>query len=168
LRDDYELANELRRKARDFDSVTAAELLEEAEKRYASIAERARLIGCPSGYGYVQARKDSDRLHEFSCKRMTPPSCGGGTLTDEEDAEEAQLTARYFTYQESPEGRGRRRIGELETARFFRARTPAEEEELHQLRTFYPDPPRDPNNLRAPIFEAIKHALAKYEGTAKD
>jgi hypothetical protein len=37
----------------------------------------------------LQARKDTNRLSQLYCKRITPPSCGGGALRDAEDAEEA-------------------------------------------------------------------------------
>ena len=39
---------------------------------------------------------------KFHTKRMALPGCGGGPLTDAEDAEEAQLTARQLHYRYSP------------------------------------------------------------------
>jgi hypothetical protein len=59
---------------------SAAETEQESRLR-TSIAERARVIGCPEGYGSRQARCDNDRLHVLYCKRISPASCGGGTLT---------------------------------------------------------------------------------------
>jgi hypothetical protein len=69
-------------------------------------------FSCPANYGSKEARKDKDRLHHFYCKRISPPSCGGGALSETEDAEEAQLTARVAAFEESPEGRARSRIFE--------------------------------------------------------
>jgi hypothetical protein len=69
-------------------------------------------FSCPANYGSKEARKDKDRLHHFYCKRISLPSCGGGALSETEDAEEAQLTARVAAFEESPEGRARRAFGQ--------------------------------------------------------
>ena len=92
----------------------------------------------PTGYGPRQALNDSNRLHQLHCKRLTPPSCGGGTLTDAEDAEEAQLAARVAAYRESPEGRARNRIFELQLRAFGSEFSAAQRNELDSLRTLYP------------------------------
>ena len=149
LRDDQERLNEL---VRNGSLLSAAEVEVESELR-ASIADRAKAIGCPEGYGPRDARNDSNRLHQIQNKRRSPPSCGGGKLTTAEDAEEAQLVARIAAYEESPEGRARGRILELELQRFREGRTAAEQNELDSLRTLYPDPPPDPDD---PLHEAIK------------
>jgi hypothetical protein len=58
LLDDYNRLNELGRKSwgRDKRELTAAEIEEKSRLRV-RIAERARVIGCPEGYGPTQARK---------------------------------------------------------------------------------------------------------------
>jgi len=91
--------------------------MEEEAKLRTRIADRARAIACPAGYGPRQAQKDSNRLHQLYCKRISPSACGGGPLSEAEDLEEAQLTARVAAFDESPEGCARRRIRELEQIR---------------------------------------------------
>jgi hypothetical protein len=118
-------------------SLTSAE---EEAMLSARTLETARAIGCPANYGPKEARKDNDRLHHFYCKRISPPSCGGGALSEPDDAEEAQLTARVAAFEESAEGRARNRILELECfVSFSRALTDTETEELESLRKIYPD-----------------------------
>jgi hypothetical protein len=39
-------------------------------------------ICCTCSGPVKQAQKDSNRLHQLYCKRISPPSCGGGTLPD--------------------------------------------------------------------------------------
>ena len=75
-------------------------------------------FSCPANYGSKEARKDKHRLHHFYCKRISLPSCGGGALSETEDAEEAQLTARVAAFEESPEGRARSRIFVLKLKSF--------------------------------------------------
>jgi hypothetical protein len=41
--------------------------------------------------------KDCNRLHQLNCKRLSPPSCGGGEK-EAEDEEEAFLTARVAAF----------------------------------------------------------------------
>jgi hypothetical protein len=122
LRDDYHRLGELVRK-KCGDPLSAAEAEEESRIR-ARIKDRAGVIGCPAGYGLEQAQKDSSRLHELHCKRISPPSYGGGALSEAEDAEEAQLRARLAAFEESPEGCARRRIRELEMQGFGGGRSP--------------------------------------------
>jgi hypothetical protein len=139
-------------------SVSAAEVEEESRLR-ASMADRVRAIGCPAGYGERQRRNDSDRLHQLNCKRLSPRSCGGGTLTNAEDAEEAQLMARLAAYHESPEGRARSRIFKLELQTFAEGLSTAEQNELDSLRTLYPDLPLDANDPIRETFEAFAEAV---------
>jgi hypothetical protein len=164
LRDDDERLNELCRKkwapSEYGGPLTAAEEQEEPWLRI-RIAKMAKEIGCPAGYmGSVQARKDGNRLHKLSRKRMSPPSCGGGALTDAEDAEEAQLTARSLALDQTPEAVARRRIGELELRRIKKVLSPAEQSELDRLKPLYPDRPLDPND---PLFRAIQAIDAYLE-----
>src|SRR5205085_10022953 len=112
--------------------LSAAEVEEESKLR-ARMTETARAIGCPVGYGAIQARKDSNRLHRLYCKRISPPSCGGGPLPDAEDAEEAQLRARVEAFDESPEGRARHRVRDLSIQRIGAELSVAEETELNVL-----------------------------------
>jgi hypothetical protein len=149
LRDDYERLCELLRKqttpSQYGGPLSAAEEQEQAWLR-ARMTKTAKAIGCPVGYGAIQAGKDDDRLHQLYCKRISPPSCGGGALPDAEDAEEAQLRARVAAFDESPEGCARRRIRDLELKSFRGGRSTAEQSELDGLRTLYPDPPPDPDD----------------------
>jgi hypothetical protein len=83
----------------------------------------------------------------LNCKRMWPPKDGGGELKGAEDEEEAFLTARLAAYRYSPEGRGRRRIWELELKDIGGRRTLDEQKELDQLVSLYPKPPRKESEL---------------------
>src|SRR5579862_4005866 len=110
-------------------------------------AIRARLRGaCPLRYGKDPISKDMSRLDYFWSKREN-----GIPLTEEEDAEEAHLKARYDSFAEGPEQTARRRREELEGAellfrktRFFREenRPPApsrrDRSDLRLLRWLYP------------------------------
>jgi hypothetical protein len=94
----------------------------------------------PPGYGESDALKDSNRLHQLNCKRLSPPSCGGGELKGPDDEEEALLTARLAAYQHSPEGRDRARMFSL---RFKRRPSVDEKDELDCLKDKYPEVPRE-------------------------
>ena len=159
LRDDYHRLGELVRK-KCGNPLSAAELEEECKLRV-SIGGRARAIGCPAGYGLKQAQQDNNRLHQLHCKRISPPSCGGGALPDAEDAEEAQLIARVAAFEESPEGCARRRIRDLILQDFREGRSAAEQTELDSLRTLYPDLPLDPDDPLTERFEAWRRVAAK-------
>src|SRR6202048_490220 len=159
LRDDYHRLGELVRK-KCGDPLSAAEVEEESRLR-ARIGDRARAIGCPAGYGLKQAQKDSNRLHQLYCKRISPPSCGGGALPDAEDTEEAQLRARVTAFYESPEGCARERIRHLEMQDFRGGRSAGEQNGLDSLRTLYPDLPLDPDNPLTEAFEAWRGVAAK-------
>jgi hypothetical protein len=155
LRDDYHRLGELLRK-KCGDPLSAAEV-EEESKLGECIVDRARAIGCRAGYGLKQAQKDSNRLHQLYCKRISPPSCGGGALPDAEDAEEAQLRARVVAFDESPEGCARRRIRDLE----MQWRSAVEQNELDNLRTLYPDLPLDPDHPLTETFETWRRVAAE-------
>jgi len=105
----------------------------------------------PTRYGRLPISKDRSRLGYFWSKREN-----GIPLTEEEDAEEAHLKARYDSFAEGPEQTARRRREELESAellfrktRFFREqnRPPApsrkDKRDLRLLRWLYP--PRHPD-----------------------
>jgi hypothetical protein len=115
--------------------LTVAEIEEEAELRKI-FEERAIALVCP-GYGLDEVARDGNRLHQLHCKRLSPPSCGGGELSHEDDEEEAVLTARAIAYRYSQEGRDRRRIMNLEI--FTRNRNAIEQAELEKLRLKYPE-----------------------------
>ena len=121
-------------------TLTAAEIREESELE-ALISKRAAEFVRPPGYGPDDAMKDANRLHQLNCKRMSPPSSGGGELKGAEDEEEAFLTARLAAYRHSPEGRARRRMWELELKDIGGRLTLDEQKELDQLVLLYPDPP---------------------------
>ncbi|MGZ6334221.1 MAG: hypothetical protein ACXWP5_16485 [Bdellovibrionota bacterium] len=116
--------------------LTAAEIVEEAELD-AMFRKRAAALVCQPGYGPGDATKDSNRLHQLNCKRLSPPSCGGGDLKGAEDEEEAFLTARVVAFRHSQEGRDWDRIRELEVYRIHRSDD--EQNELDRLKTKYLD-----------------------------
>ena len=118
--------------------LTAAEIVEETELG-AMISKRAAALICPPGYGPGDATKDRNRLHLLHCKRLSPPSCGGGELKGVEDEEEALLTARVAAYRYSPEGRDRQRMQQLEWKGIGGCRSADEQEELDRLRNIYPE-----------------------------
>jgi hypothetical protein len=73
----------------------------------ALINKRGADFVCPPGYGPGDVTKDSNRLPQLICKRLSPPSCGGGELKGAEDEEEAHLTVLVAAFHHSPEGRDR-------------------------------------------------------------
>jgi hypothetical protein len=70
-----------------------------------------------------------------------------------------QLMARVAAYDESPEGRARSRIFNLQLQRGL---TTAEQSELDGLRTLYPDLPLDPNDLLKETYEAMAAAVKEF------
>ena len=168
LRDDGERLNELGRKrlapSQHGGPLTAAELEEESHLPV-RIAERARTIVLPLGYGAREALRDANRLEKLFYKRISPP-CGGGPLTEAEDAEEAELTARVAAFDESPEGCARRRIRDLKKQDFRGGLSAAEQNELDNLRTLYPDLPPDPDDPLTEAFEAWRRVAAEGKAAA--
>jgi hypothetical protein len=120
--------------------LTDAEIFEESELD-AMFHKRAAALASPPGYREIEATKDSDRLHQLNCKRLSPPSCGGSELKGADDEEEALLTARLAAYRHSPEGRDRARMVKL----MFKGRRLSvdEQDELDRLKTKYPEAPKD-------------------------
>jgi uncharacterized protein YnzC (UPF0291/DUF896 family) len=147
LRDDYERLRVLSLKdsapIKYGGPLSAAEMKEQDVLR-AGYADRVSAIGCPSDYGSKEYYTDSVRLHALWLRRVSPPSCGGGILTDAEDAEEAQSRARTEAFDYSPEGLARERYTELICMEALCGLSTAEQKELESLRTRYPDTP-DPN-----------------------
>jgi hypothetical protein len=132
--------------------LTDAEIVEESELD-AVFHKRAAALESPPGYGESEAMKDSNRLHQLNCKRLSPPSCGGGELNGADDEEEARLTARLAAYQHGPEGRDRARMFSL---RFKRSLSGDEKDELDRLKAKYPETPMD-----SPLAKAIARRLAE-------
>jgi hypothetical protein len=118
--------------------LTDAEIVEESELD-AMFHKRAAALVSPPGYGSGDAMKDRNRLHQLNCKRLSPPSCGGGELKGADDEEEAILSARIAAYRHSPEGRDRARMLKL----MFKDRRLCvdEQAELDGLRAKYPEDP---------------------------
>jgi hypothetical protein len=141
--------------------LTAAEIVEEAELD-AMYRKRAAALVSPTGYGPGDAMKDSNRLHQLNCKRLSPPSCGGGDLKGAEDEEEALLTARVAAYRHSPKGRGREHILELELKGFSGCRSDDEQEELDHLKVRYPEDPID-----SPFVKSIELKLTELRQRSK-
>jgi hypothetical protein len=128
---------------------------EHEKQLHARIVERAKAIGGPAGYGAEQARKDGHRLGDLLSKRHSPRHKGGpprNSLSAAEYAEEARLTWCIVAFDQSPEGRARKRIAELGLKSFWAGYghgelSAAEHTELDHLRTLYPDLPPDPDSL---------------------
>ena len=119
-------------------------------------SKRVAALVCPEGYGPDDAMKDSNRLHQLNCKRLSPPSCGGGELKGAEDEEEALLTARLSAYRYSPEGRDRERMLELKLKGIAGCLSVDEQNERDQLKVIYPEGPSD-----SPLAKAIDLRLAE-------
>jgi len=122
--------------------LTATEILEESELD-AAIGKSAATLVCPPGYGPGDAVNDSNQLHQLNCKRLSPPSCGGGELKGADDEEEAFLTVRVAAFQHSPEGRDRRRMLALKLKGVSGCRSPEEQKELDHLKVVYPEGPSE-------------------------
>ena len=135
--------------------LTDAEMVEKSELG-ALISKRAAVLVCPPDYGPQDAMTDNDRLHRLNCKRLSPPSCGGGELKGSKDEEEALLTARVAAYRHSPEGRGRQRILELKLQEICEYLERDEKKELDQLEALYPERP-----IESPLIKAIELKLAE-------
>jgi hypothetical protein len=138
--------------------LTAAEIAEETELR-ALISKRSAALVCPPGYGPEDAMEDNNRLHQLNCKRLSPPSCGGGELKGADDEEEAFLTARVAAFRHSQEGRDRHRIRKLEVYRVVRSND--EQTELDGLRAVYPKGPE------SELTKAIKLKLEELRQQSK-
>jgi hypothetical protein len=134
--------------------LTAEERLEESELRVI-IKKRAAALVCPPHYGPQDAMNDSDRLHQLHCKRLSPPSCGGGELKGAEDEEEALLTARVAAYRHSPEGRARQRMLKLKMQDIGDYLDLDERKELDQLEALYPE------STESALGKAIQLKLAE-------
>jgi hypothetical protein len=139
--------------------LTNAEILEESELDVV-FHKRAAALLSPPGYGRSDATKDANRLHQLNCKRLSPPSCGGGELKGADDDEEALLTARLAAYRHSPEGRDRARRHELMFKR--RRLSVDEQDELDRPKAKYPEGPKD-----SPLAKAIELRLAELRQRSK-
>jgi len=139
----------------------ATEILEESELD-AVICKSAAILVCPPGYGPGDAVNDSNRLHQLNCKRLSPPSCGGGELKGADDEEEAFLTARVAAFRHSQEGRDRRRMLALKLKGIGGCRSPEEQKELDHLKVVYPEGPTD-----SPLVRAIELKQAELRQRSK-
>src|ERR1700751_368948 len=127
--------------------LTDAEIVEESELD-AIFHKRAAALVSPPGYGESDATKDSERLHQLNCKRLSPPSCGGGELKGADDEEEALLTARLAGDHHRPEGRDRASRVKLK----FKGRRLSVDEQAEpaRLKAKYPEAPKE-----TPLAKAI-------------
>jgi hypothetical protein len=127
--------------------------------RSGNTAASVELIDDPtdlSGYGPQQARNDENRLHQLHCKRLSPPSCGGGALSESEKAEEAKLLKRIATFEQSPEGRAWSRLVEL---KLRGCSSIAEEDELKLLMRRFPESVIEPEDFIKDAIEAWRSVL---------
>jgi hypothetical protein len=162
LRDDYERLNELIRKSflpsKNGSPLTSIEADECALR--ARLVENAKKISCPASYGYKEKRKDDDRWCKFFYKRLSPRSCGGGKLSDAEEAEEAQLIARILAFEQTPEGLARSRIRTLLLTGNISS---SDKRELDSLQALYPEVPLDQDDPLRVAAEAWEAAAKRYE-----
>ena len=149
----------------------------EQKKIEARIAEIEKGLKCPAGYTGLEAREDWKRLKELSRKRKSERPYN--KLSKEEDAEEANVTARLAAYQQSDEGRARSRISSLKLPFFVRRAdqppTPAQQHEreirnseIERLKKLYPDLPPDPDEDNDPIAQSHKRALEAIRKARKE
>jgi hypothetical protein len=135
---------------------------QKARKLQARIKEIRQSLQCPcpSKYELKHLQRDKGRLEILADRRAT-----GTVFTAEEDAEEAQRTARYNSFLEGPEIAARRRLADLRESkraadhRYGPPLTPAQEAALRLLALLYPSP-RPPKMDDSPLTE---HPFADLE-----
>ena len=116
LQDDYRRSGELNRKeflalnCKESKGLSVAEMEEKAilDKR---IADNVKLVRLPPEYGAKEAELDRRRLRVFEQERNRMEPRARSSYV--EDAEEAQLRARFSAFGETPEGRGRNWMREM-------------------------------------------------------
>jgi uncharacterized protein YnzC (UPF0291/DUF896 family) len=129
LRDDEVRLEELRGKRGD----DVAESEEESMLR-ARIVDQATTVGRTLGAVETLTNKARHRLSDLQSKRRS------GTLSDAEDAEEAQLAAREAAYREDPRTKAWDRVHELTNLSWSRELTAAEKAEDEDLQKRFPRP----------------------------
>jgi hypothetical protein len=97
------------------------------ERLWEKIKRIAAEIRCPPSYGGAQAAADYQCMDELSWRRYRTET--EKELSEAEEDEEYQATARYVVYYLSPRGQRRRRIQELVRTH----RSAAEQRELDRL-----------------------------------
>ena len=97
------------------------------ERLWEKIIRIAGEIRCPPRYGAAQAAADYQRMDELSWRRYRSET--ERELSEAEEDEEHQATARYLVYYQSPRGQRRQRIQELVRIH----RSAAEQRELDRL-----------------------------------
>ncbi len=157
LRDDYERSLQLRWK----ESKCAAEIEEKAmlDKRIADAANSTRL---PPEYGAKEAALDERRLRDFEKIRRSPRS----HLNSAQNAEEAELRARVLAFDQTDEGRGRKRLEvllrKLVLDEILGRSNTAEQNECAHLSELYPPlrlPPDPEDEKLAQVLSAIRKNL---------
>jgi len=154
LRDDYQrwlkLQNQL-------NGLSAAEIEEKAmlDKRIADTAQSIRL---PREYGAKEAALDTRWLYYFGRERMTPRA----RFTDAKYAEEAQLTARVLAFDETPEGRARKRIRKLRSQISHGKVNAAEQNEYDRLMELYPPVELPPDQRHRELTELMRPAAEEF------
>ncbi len=121
-------------------SAEAGAIEKELEEILKRRAERVALLSFPEGYTYADRQNDENRLAQLYSKR-----CSRKKLTPEEEAEEAHLAVRVLNPVKPPKIKDvfalkgpKGRIYELEKRRVGEILTPAEEDELQDLRRRHP------------------------------
>jgi hypothetical protein len=122
------------------------------ERLWEKIKRIAGEIRCPPSYGGVQLAADYQRMDELGWRRHRSET--EKELSEAEEDEEYQATARYLVYYQSPRGQRRQRIQELVRTH----RNAAEQRELDRLCRRARDDgenwPRRQDQLRwKPVFE---------------
>ena len=140
LRADYRRLYELGKGRRFRWPPTKEDETEEERTLRARIAEGARTISCPASYGFNEVRDDKVRLRALLSGEELPSWAAhlAQNHIKDPDAYEAQLIARIQAFHQSPEGRARHRLEELKD-QGRDGRSPAEQSELENLQTLYPE-----------------------------
>jgi hypothetical protein len=141
---------------------TNEEEAEEERLLRARIAERARTISLPAGYGFNEFWDDVERLSALQSKNELPPwlSHLAQNNVEDPDAKEAQLIARIEAFGQGPEGRARDRIRELKI-KTRASMSPAVQSELEGLLRLYPESWCHPKDPMKGAYEAWDAAAKK-------
>jgi hypothetical protein len=136
---------------------------EEERLLCARIAENAKKISCPAGYGFKESWDDKIRLSALRSGEVAR-WFAHIKLYDVQDIDvdvvEAQVVARIEAFKHSPEGYARKRIDSLHHNDEL---TVEEEGELYRLLALYPEPHGHPDDPIASAIHAGREAMIRYK-----
>jgi hypothetical protein len=117
------------------------------------IAERLAAAKCPDGYAAKEAREDRNRLVRL-CE-------GRKALTEDENAEAADLAARLEVYARGPEGKDRLRLMELRYHEICRPFSAEEQSEIARLKAIHPDLEHKPDPWQVEAALRLDRVIAE-------